>query len=238
MKNLTREQIIAKYPWKNADGWEQHESGAWIHDDANIADDLKIFNGVFLGGEFRGGEFLDGVFLDGVFLGGVFRGGVFRGGEFRGGVFRGGEFRGGVFRGGEFRGGEFLGGVFRNGVFLDGEFLGGVFLGGVFLGGEFRGGVFLDGEFRGGVFRGGEFRGGVFHHSPLFIQGSRHYVSHSGKHELEIGCQRHLVSYWLENFSEIGIKHSYSAAQIEEYMHYINLVAARDAVLFPEEATV
>ena len=111
--------------------------------------------------------------------------------------------------GGEFHGGEFLSGVFHGGEFHDGEF----------HGGEFHGG-----EFRGGEFRGGEFLGGEFHTSPLFVQGTRHFVCLVGD-VLNIGCNQHSVEYWLQSFEQIGHSNCYSEEQIQEYKNYIELAA-------------
>ena len=151
----------------------------------------------------------------------VIRGGTFWGGDFLGGDFLGGTFRGGTFLGGDFRGGDFLGGTFR----------GGTFLGGTFLGGTFRGGTFLGGTFRGGDFLGGTFRGGTYEVPMLQIQGTRHflyaYFNEENSVELGIGCERHPIEWWQENYKKTGMKKGYSSDQIEEYAQYIELFAKR-----------
>jgi hypothetical protein len=180
----------------------------------------------FLGGDFRGGNFYGGNFY-----GGNFRGGDFRGGNFYGGNFYGGYFLGGNFHGGDFHGGDFYGGNFRGGDFRGGYFLGGNFRGGNFHGGNFHGGNFHGGDFYGGDFRGGDFWGGTYEVSMLQIQGTQHfcyaYPQEDGSICLGIGCERHSIEWWIENYASIGQEKNYTAEQVDEYKMYIDLFAAR-----------
>ena len=160
------------------------------------------------------------------FLGGgkclIFEKANFYGGYFHGGDFYGGDFRGGDFRGGDFYGGDFYGGDFR----------GGDFYGGDFYGGNFHGGYFHGGNFYGGNFHGGNFRGGDYEVLMLQIQGSKHFCYAYFSEEdnsvcLGIGCERHTIEWWLENYASIGQEENYTDEQVDEYKLYIDLFAAR-----------
>ena len=161
-----------------------------------------------------------------------FYGGYFHGGYFHGGDFYGGDFRGGDFRGGDFYGGDFYGGDFRGGDFYGGDFYGGNFRGGDFYGGNFHGGYFHGGNFYGGNFHGGNFRGGDYEVLMLQIQGSKHFCYAYFSEEdnsvcLGIGCERHTIEWWLENYASIGQEENYTDEQVDEYKLYIDLFAAR-----------
>ena len=161
-----------------------------------------------------------------------FYGGYFHGGYFHGGDFYGGDFRGGDFRGGDFYGGYFRGGDFRGGDFYGGDFYGGNFRGGDFYGGNFHGGYFHGGNFYGGNFHGGNFRGGDYEVLMLQIQGSKHFCYAYFSEEdnsvcLGIGCERHTIEWWLENYASIGQEENYTDEQVDEYKLYIDLFAAR-----------
>ena len=58
----------------------------------------------------------------------------------------------------------------------------------------------------------------------LFITGSAHTVI-AWKDTMQIGCQKHAIAYWLENYERIGREHGYSADQRAEYGTYIKIVA-------------
>ena len=165
------------------------------------------------------------------FLGGgkclIFEKANFYGGYFHGGYFHGGDFYGGDFRGGDFRGGDFYGGDFYGG-----DFRGGDFYGGDFYGGNFHGGYFHGGNFYGGNFHGGNFRGGDYEVLMLQIQGSKHFCYAYFSEEdnsvcLGIGCERHTIEWWLENYASIGQEENYTDEQVDEYKLYIDLFAAR-----------
>ncbi len=145
------------------------------------------------------------------FLGGgkclIFEKANFYGGYFHGGYFRGGDFHGGYFHGGDFRGGDFYGG-------------------------NFHGGYFHGGNFYGGNFHGGNFRGGDYEVLMLQIQGSKHFCYAYFSEEdnsvcLGIGCERHTIEWWLENYASIGQEENYTDEQVDEYKLYIDLFAAR-----------
>ena len=142
---------------------------------------------------------------------------IFEKANFYGGYFHGGDFYGGDFRGGDFYGGDFYGGNFR---------------GGDFYGGNFHGGYFHGGNFYGGNFHGGNFRGGDYEVLMLQIQGSKHFCYAYFSEEdnsvcLGIGCERHTIEWWLENYASIGQEENYTDEQVDEYKLYIDLFAAR-----------
>ena len=197
-----------------------------------IFEKANFYGGYFHGGDFYGGDFYGGYFRGGNFHGGDFYGGDFYGGDFRGGNFHGGNFHGGDFRGGDFHGGYFHGGYFRGGDFYGGDFYGGNFRGGDFYGGNFHGGYFHGGNFYGGNFYGGNFRGGDYEVLMLQIQGSKHFCYAYFSEEdnsvcLGIGCERHTIEWWLENYASIGQEENYTDEQVDEYKLYIDLFAAR-----------
>ena len=117
-------------------------------------------------------------------------------------------------------------------IFEKANFYGGYFHGGDFYGGDFRGGDFHGGDFRGGYFHGGNFYGGNYEVSMLQIQGSKHFCYASFSEEdnsvcLGIGCERHTIEWWLENYASIGQEENYTDEQVDEYKLYIDLFAAR-----------
>ena len=115
------------------------------------------------------------------------------------------------------------------------KFLGGgkclIFEKAVIWGGDFHGGDFHGGYFHGGDFRGGYFYGGNYEITMLQIQGNKHfcyaYFEDDGSVCLGIGCERHTIKWWIENYSEIGDNENYTYEQIDEYKMYIDLFAAR-----------
>ena len=143
-------------------------------------------------------------------------------------IFEKANFHGGYFHGGDFRGGDFHGGYFHGG-----DFRGGDFYGGDFYGGNFHGGYFHGGNFYGGNFHGGNFRGGDYEVLMLQIQGSKHFCYAYFSEEdnsvcLGIGCERHTIEWWLENYASIGQEENYTDEQVDEYKLYIDLFAARN----------
>ena len=147
-------------------------------------------------------------------------------------IFEKANFYGGYFHGGDFYGGDFRGGDFRGGDFRGGDFYGGDFYGGDFRGGNFHGGYFHGGDFRGGDFHGGYFHGGDYEVLMLQIQGSKHFCYAYFSEEdnsvcLGIGCERHTIEWWLENYASIGQEENYTDEQVDEYKLYIDLFAAR-----------
>ena len=65
----------------------------------------------------------------------------------------------------------------------------------------------------------------VWKFSPLYIQGSRHYVTTCSYSGLQIGCKCYEINEWLKNFKEIGEDNDYSEDEIEEYKLYIEFCA-------------
>ena len=127
---------------------------------------------------------------------------------------------------------NFYGGYFHGGDFYGGDFRGGDFYGGDFYGGNFHGGYFHGGNFYGGNFHGGNFRGGDYEVLMLQIQGSKHFCYAYFSEEdnsvcLGIGCERHTIEWWLENYASIGQEENYTDEQVDEYKLYIDLFAAR-----------
>src|SRR4030067_153257 len=61
--------------------------------------------------------------------------------------------------------------------------------------------------------------------TPLYIQGSRHqvYVNSYKNKLVGVGCKRHTIQYWLDNYKEIGKDADYTQKEIEEYLVYIKL---------------
>ena len=57
----------------------------------------------------------------------------------------------------------------------------------------------------------------------LFINGSRHSVSWYGCDKIQIGCHRKEISWWLENYNEVGKNECYTPDQIAEYKTYIDM---------------
>ena len=55
----------------------------------------------------------------------------------------------------------------------------------------------------------------------LFITGSKHAVNWYGTEMLHIGCHKKEISWWKENYKDIGKKEGYTNTEIEEYGNYI-----------------
>ena len=55
------------------------------------------------------------------------------------------------------------------------------------------------------------------------LNGSRHHFFYLNG-EIQIGCEKHTVAHWIENYSEIGKANDYTEEQIKEYFGYINMV--------------
>ena len=58
------------------------------------------------------------------------------------------------------------------------------------------------------------------------IQGSNHQIV-AIDDDIQIGCQRYLLSYWLLNFEEIGARNGYDAFQIAEYGDHLQYIQRR-----------
>ena len=70
--------------------------------------------------------------------------------------------------------------------------------------------------------------------SPLYIQGSRHELTHTKAGWLKIGCQIMSIEDWQKKYKAIGRAEKYSKDEIAEYGAYIELFAARDKAVFGE----
>lgn len=67
--------------------------------------------------------------------------------------------------------------------------------------------------------------GGRWLKSPLYIEGSRHSITMCAPGSLAIGCQVRSINHWLACGKEIGERHDYTQAELEEYERYIRLAA-------------
>ena len=78
--------------------------------------------------------------------------------------------------------------------------------------------------------------GGAWDASPLQIRGTKHFVTHSARGQITIGCIPLPVPEWLEQYEEIGRLNGYSKRQVAEYKRYIDLVTLTDAdMVWPEQ---
>jgi hypothetical protein len=86
------------------------------------------------------------------------------------------------------------------------------------------------------VYGNAQVYGNAWDHSPLYIQGTRHSLTFCKFGWLQIGCHGKLVTWWLENYKEVGVKEGYTPEQIEEYGQYIELFAKRPEAKINEKA--
>ena len=75
------------------------------------------------------------------------------------------------------------------------------------------------------VFGNAQVSGDAWEKPPLFIVGSKHSLTNSRHGFIKIGCHEKSIAWWQEHFCSIGKKESYTAEEIEEYGHYIDLFA-------------
>ena len=68
--------------------------------------------------------------------------------------------------------------------------------------------------------------------------GKNFYIGYFGQHfcvaagdYIVIGCERHTIKYWLENYQAIGKNNSYSEKEIAMYGAWIKIVS--DAIIAP-----
>jgi len=59
----------------------------------------------------------------------------------------------------------------------------------------------------------------------LVIVGSRHVITATDR-LVAIGCQRHSLDWWLENYKTVGSESGYSAEEIEEYGGHLKRIEA------------
>ena len=67
--------------------------------------------------------------------------------------------------------------------------------------------------------------GGTWEVPPLQIQGTKWFLNMASKTILKIGCQKHEIPVWLEQYQQIGRKYGATEAEVQEYLLYIELAA-------------
>lgn len=137
-----------------------------------------------------------------------------------GGEIHDGQVHGGVIHGGEIHSGAIHGGAIHGGIIRGGEIHGGAIHGGVIYGGEIHG----------GVIRGGVVDDGKIYESPIFIQGTKHFVTQVEKGKIQIGCEDRTIEDWLENYVSIFILEKYSHNQVWEYKKHIDYIISLSQV--------
>ena len=55
----------------------------------------------------------------------------------------------------------------------------------------------------------------------MSFQFEQHTAYFFGTDEITIGCHKHPISYWIENFQKIGVANGYSETQIIKYGKFI-----------------
>jgi hypothetical protein len=60
----------------------------------------------------------------------------------------------------------------------------------------------------------------------IYIMGSRYPLSYWGEDRIDIGCESHPIEWWQKNYAGPARANHFSPEQIEEYLRYIELVAA------------
>ena len=67
--------------------------------------------------------------------------------------------------------------------------------------------------------------GGTWKVSPLQIQGTKWSLNMASKTILRIGCLKHEIPVWLEQYQQIGREYGATEAEVQEYLLYIELAA-------------
>jgi hypothetical protein len=80
----------------------------------------------------------------------------------------------------------------------------------------------------------GSLTAGTWPTSPLFIQGSRGPVWHSGPGEICVDRSSQSVAWWRINGTGYFERSNYTFDQISEYQFYLWMIMRRDSALFPE----
>jgi len=80
----------------------------------------------------------------------------------------------------------------------------------------------------------GSITAGTWLSSPLFIQGSRGPVWHSGPGEICLDRSSRTVAWWRVNGTDFLERSNYTLDQMTEYQFYLWMVMRRDATLFPQ----
>ena len=133
--------------------------------------------------------------------------------------------------------GAYLGGAYLEGAYLEGAYLGGAYLEGAYLARANLVGANLTGAYLGGAYLGGAYLG---NRRILQIGGSRNWIvatTTRSEATVKIGCEDHLLGWWLEHYQGIGRANEYTAEQIAEYgahLEYIQRWAA--GIVWPAEA--
>lgn len=74
---------------------------------------------------------------------------------------------------------------------------------------------------------------GIWNQSPLYIQGTRHALTHCAPRTVMVGCRRFYLPTWRETYEAVGRESGYSEAEIAEYALYLELAERRDLKVFP-----
>ena len=77
--------------------------------------------------------------------------------------------------------------------------------------------------------------GNAWDKSPLYIQGTKHYVVMYDSKRLKIGCQIYSMKQWLAHGERIGRANGYTDAELAEYRLYVELAAKRYGVTESED---
>lgn len=56
------------------------------------------------------------------------------------------------------------------------------------------------------------------------INGSKHFVNYWGEDTIQIGCEKHTIQEWIDNFEQVGKSEGYTTEQIAEYVIYIKII--------------
>ena len=77
--------------------------------------------------------------------------------------------------------------------------------------------------------------GDAWDSSPLYIQGSRHSLTHCARGQVRISCYETIfLENWREFYREIALQNRYRDAEIAEYHDYLELFEKRDKAVFGE----
>jgi len=127
-------------------------------------------------------------------------------------TLKGGDLSGANLRGANLRGAN-LSGAYLKGADLRDSDLSCAYLRGAYLNGT---------DLRGANLRGADLSGANLYNTSIIIfQLGKHFAFyHEGY--LRIGCQGHLLSYWINHVDRIGELNSYSPKEISKYIVFIN----------------
>ena len=81
-------------------------------------------------------------------------------------------------------------------------------------------------DLSGADLRGANLSGTIYENKvKLEFQYERDSAIYFGLDEITIGCQKHSVKHWLDNYAQIGKDNGYIAPQIEKYGDWIKYIA-------------